>query len=205
MKILEISKPRKHLCQVLFDTGEVVSLYADYVEEISLSAGAELDEDDLFEIITESERKRAFSRAVYYLADGDYSEKGMVMKLKGAKFSDDAADFAAARLKELGYINDERYAAYLAERYNESLISHREAVYKMGQKGLSRETIRAAFEIYDGDETEKISELISRRYADKIGTDEGAKKVFAALMRKGFNASDIRSAFKNFSSFEEYN
>ena len=116
MKILEISKPRKHLCQVLFDTGEVVSLYADYVEEISLSAGAELDEDDLFEIITESERKRAFSRAVYYLADGDYSEKGMVMKLKGAKFSDDAADFAAARLKELGYINDERYAAYLAER-----------------------------------------------------------------------------------------
>ena len=75
----------------------------------------------------------------------------------------------------------------------------------MGQKGLSRETIRAAFEIYDGDETEKISELISRRYADKIGTDEGAKKVFAALMRKGFNASDIRSAFKNFSSFEEYN
>lgn len=198
MKVTEISKPIKHISKVSFDNGESVSLYADYISEISLSVGQEISEEYLEEIRVISEEKRAFSRACYYLADADYSEKGMVKKLRRASFPDFAAEAAAARLVELGYIDDRKFAAHLAERYNLSGVSNREAFYKMSEKGLSREDIREALDCFDSDETEKILSLINSKYANKLTDNDSAKKVFAALMRKGFNSSDIRSAMRKF-------
>ena len=39
-------------------------------------------------------------------------------------------------------------------------------------------------------------ELLKAKYINKIGDEEGRKKTFAALMRRGFSYSDIKKAFE---------
>lgn len=198
MKVTGISKPIRHISVLFLDNGAEIKLYSDYLEGLPLSVGDEIDEDRLLEIKQGSDNAHAFSRACYYLADADYSKKAMCEKLVRAKFPRESAEYAAERLVSLGYIDDAKFAARLAERYNESLISHREAIYKMREKGFSREDIETAFAPYDGDETEKIAELIERKYSSKLNDEESIKKLFAFLLRKGFSSSDIRSALKEF-------
>jgi len=49
------------------------------------------------------------------------------------------------------------------------------------------------------DECENIKLLINKKYAKRLDTEEGVKKVFAALIRKGFSFSDVRKALKEYS------
>ncbi len=45
------------------------------------------------------------------------------------------------------------------------------------------------------DNTDTIVELITKKYASKLEQENGREKVIAALQRKGFSYSDIKSAF----------
>ena len=59
-----------------------------------------------------------------------------------------------------------------------------------------------------GDEQSKIIALLEGKYAYKLTTDGGKEKVFAALVRKGFSFSDVKSAmgkyFEDIEFSEEY-
>ncbi|MBO7217247.1 MAG: RecX family transcriptional regulator, partial [Clostridia bacterium] len=95
-------------------------------------------------------------------------------------------------------INDEAYAARMAEYLINSGISKREAEFKLINKGIAKDLAHSFFENID-DESGKIKQLLERKYANKLGDAESVKKVFAALIRKGFSYSDVKSALKEYS------
>jgi regulatory protein len=99
-------------------------------------------------------------------------------------------------VREIGYQNDEKYAEkYAAVLVESKHCGIRKARWEMKQKGLPDDIIEAALEKYNDDEIiEIITKIIERKYADNLDDRAGIKKTTDALMRRGYDYSDIKTA-----------
>lgn len=198
MQITAINKEKKHLTRITFNGGIECFLDNDVVFENGLSVGHTITEGDLNKIKFSSDYKRAKSRALWYLDRMDYTEKALFEKLLKAGFSKEASAKVLANLCEFSLIDDRKYAERMAERLISNNISNREALNKMYLKGIPLDLAKEVLSETDSDEEEQIKALIEGKYAYKLTTENGAKKVFAALIRKGFSYSSVRSALKQY-------
>ena len=196
MRVAALKQKRKMLTAVIFDDGSEMCLDSELVIMENIKVGSEID--DLDELLYRSDLKRAKSRALWYLSRSDHSEKALFDKLNRGEFSPEAAKEAVERMKELGLINDAAYAERMAEYLKTSGISRREAEVKMINRGINRELAREILED-EGDEVSKVKYLLEHKYSSKLSDEESVKKVFAALIRKGFSYSDVKSAMKEYS------
>lgn len=197
MKILSLKDRKKGLTQVLLEDRTELLLDTETVILNSLAPGANIGDPDA--LLYESDLKRAKSRALWYLSRGDLSEKKLREKLTLGGFMPGAVNDAVQRMKELDLINDERFAKRVSEYLTEQGASKREIVYKLMNKGIPSSVARQTAEETESDETEKLGKLIKTKYASKLTCEEGVKKVFAALIRKGYSYSDVRDALKAYS------
>ena len=56
----------------------------------------------------------------------------------------------------------------------------------------------------DADENEQITALIDKKYRTKLTAENGAEKVFAALVRKGFSYGAVRQVLKKYTEIEDF-
>lgn len=198
MQIIDFKKDKLHLTKVFLSDGSEVLLDNDVVFEKSLQKGLEIDEKYLEELKLLSDYLRAKSRAVWYLDRSAHTEKGLYDKLVRAGFSKQACAKVIARFIEVGLLDDKRYAENYAERLMDANVSKREAVQKMLQKGVPYDLAKQVLEETESDEDTQIRNLIEKKYRSKLQSENGAKKVFDALARKGFSFSAIREALKSY-------
>lgn len=139
-------------------------------------------------------------RAMHLLAARDYGKKELFDKLMN-NYSEETSLAVTEMMMEYGYIDDERYAKKLAKTYIEiRKYGKKRAALMMREKGLDRDTIDEALADYDSDAiTSEIVELLRKKYMDRLflGGLEGKKemqKVIAALARRGYSYSDIKTA-----------
>ena len=71
-------------------------------------------------------------------------------------------------------------------------------------KGISSDIIKEISSEDETDEREKLARLIETKYKTKLNSEKDVEKVFAALVRKGFSYSDIKSVLKNYSEQIEF-
>lgn len=202
MKILSIKSGKKHLDHIILEDGTELSLDKDIVEAKKLCPGFDITDPE--DIQFESDYARAKSRALWYLSRSDHSEKALRDKLIAAGFGPVASAEAVNRMAELGLIDDERYARRLAEYLSASGSSKREIRYKLSMKGISSDIIKEISSEDETDEREKLARLIETKYKTKLNSEKDVEKVFAALVRKGFSYSDIKSVLKNYSEQIEF-
>lgn len=198
MQIVNLQKDKLHLTKLSLSDGRQVLVDNDLVFERSLKAGLEIDDKYLEELLFSSDYVRAKSRAVWYLDRSAHTEKGLYDKLVRAGFSKEACAKVIARFIEVGLLDDRRYAETLAERLIETNVSKREALQKMLSKGLPYDLAKAVLEETEADENTQIRNLIEKKYRNKLLAENGAKKVFDALVRKGFSFGAIREALKSY-------
>ena len=198
MIITDIVKDKKHQARVVLDSGEAVRLDLDLFSEVPLRKGDEITAEKLIELNEKSEFLRAKSRALWCLDRAPYSEKGLYDKLITARFSPKTAAAVIKRLKELGLIDDVRYAGRLCEYFKEKGLSRRETFHKMLLKGLPKEIVNDALLGCEIDEPSQIKTLISKKYKNKMESKEDTQKVYASLIRKGFSYSAVKEALKNY-------
>lgn len=210
MKILEVKPRRKHISGIVFDceldpkeygaeTDPVglLALDSELCEQKGLKSGVELSDEQLVELVRESSIKRAKSRAMWYLSRQDMPREKLFRKLK-EHFPEYAAEAAADRAVELGFINDFEYAKRRLQLELEvKKASLRAAVTKLQAEGIDRETIEAAIEEVEYNPTDSILTLIEQKYSRKLEEENGKDKVFAALQRKGYSYSQIKTAFNS--------
>lgn len=204
MIIDSIKQAKGHLFEIKFVCGKTVLLEKDFVLEKALKSGDEVAAEELKNLVAESEYRRAVSRAVWYIERGSHSRKKLTEKLLKAGISRDACHKAVLRMEELDLINDAAFAERLAEQYLRSGVSVREAESKIILKGIDRQTAKAALDLFEVDATKQIKMLINKKYRGKLSTAENIPKVFAALQRKGFNYSDIKSVLSEYSELLKY-
>ena len=125
MIIVSAEKQKKHLTRLVFADGGEILLDSSVCENHALRADTEITEEKLNELKYESEYERAKERALWYLDRADRTEKALYQKLVTAGFDKRACAEVLSRLKELGLVDDCRFAENFAGRCRESCVSPR--------------------------------------------------------------------------------
>lgn len=204
MKIISLTREKKHLIKLTLEDGTECLLDNDTCSENALHPETELTEEKLAELRYDSEYRRAKSRALWYLDRADHTEKALYSKLTKAGFDKKASAAVIARLVELGVINDRRFAENFAERCTESNISRRETLRKLLEKGVPYDMANEVLEETDADEETQIRAVIEKKYARRLSAENGTEKVYAALIRRGFSFGAVRSVLKKYSEELEF-
>ncbi len=197
MKILSIKRGKKHLDHIILEDGTELSLDSDLCDAKKLFPGCDISDPEA--LTYESDYIRAKSRALWYLSRSDHSEKALKEKLIAAGFDPEACREAVSRMAELGLVDDESYARRLAEYLSASGSSKREIAFKLSQKGIPSDIVKDIISQDETDEKEKLLHLIETKYKNRLSGEKEIEKVFAALIRKGFSYSDVRSALRAYS------
>lgn len=158
----------------------------------------EITEEELTELLSSVSFRRAYNKALDLLSRRPYSEKELARKLREKDFSDEAIENATARLKELSLIDDEHYAAMLAEHlYTNKHYGEKRIMQELSFRGVDRETARNAVLALDKDEVNSIVLLLENKFKGKTADEKGKQRTVAALLRYGYSYSDIKAAFKS--------
>lgn len=139
----------------------------------------------------------AFIAGLHLLSYRDHSAKELINKLVQKGHKREYSENAVEKLKEYGYVNDERYARFLAESLSERKgMSARAIRSEMIQKGISSEIADNITESLDFDPILRIIDLLKTKYSRKISDEKGIKRTVASLQRLGYRWSDINAAFR---------
>lgn len=196
MLITAIEPRRRSLSALFLDGEHAADIDKETLSQSPFKIGSDITDEELYELLQLSDANRAKSRALYLLSHRDHSKKELKDKLR--RFSSDkAAADAADRMQELGLIDDASYAGrYAAELIERKHFSAQRAEYELIQKGIDRDTARAAVEALSPDPKEQIAELLARKYPGAGGDEDVRRRAVAALQRLGFQYEDIRSVFR---------
>lgn len=193
--IIRHQKGRGNKIHLYLDDEYVITTDANFWADNYISDGTEVDEDEWQELVEGINYKKALNKCADLLSRRDHSVKEMKMKLQRTVDSK-SAQKAIDRYIEAGYLDDERFCRSLVEylinnkKYSENHI--RQECYK---RGISSDIINNVLEDFYIDNVDTIAALIQSKYLSKLQQENGTQKVIAALMRKGFSYSDIKSAF----------
>lgn len=198
--MLTAAEPRRAGTVALFLDGEHA---ADILKEIWLTSGFrpgdEITDGQLHGLIRANDARRAEKKAAALLGYRAHSQKELVQKLCRT-VPREAAEQAAARMAELGYVNDEEYArraaltlfarkGFAADRVRLELMRHGI------DRGLAEQI---AFEL-EPDPAGEIRRVVERKFARSLGDEKDCRRAAAALRRMGYRWEDIRGVLREFS------
>ena len=194
---IEEIKPIKGRLAGLYADGElIVSLDCELVAEKAIRSGREYSVEQLREFLTESQLRRAKSKALYLLEFRDYSRRDMKNRLqKDGEFDEDSAEAAVEYLTEIGAIDDSRYAENMIRHLiSQKHYGRRRIMQELGAKGIDRDTAEEALAPFDLDEQEAILDLLRGKFSRDLGDDKGIRRTIASLQRYGYGMGDIYNA-----------
>ncbi len=200
MKITSIEPFNGKTLKMSFESGEPIFINSDIAAEYHLEKDIEIPQSGVEDIVRANDARRAKERALYLLDNRDYSYAELFKKLS-ENYDEDICYEVLNRLAEIGCIDDRRYARYLAEKLcTVKKYGYFKAREEMRLKGLSRDIIEEALEDYSEDCSERLLELIDKKYARYLTDEKGVKKVKAALARLGYSFADINAAISEYTS-----
>lgn len=194
MKILSITRQRRQLYRLELDGGDPVEVDVRTFDESPYREGADLTEEQLNTLLATSRYNRARERALYLLGLRDYSCHELEQKL----YTEAPPAVAAAvveRLREVGLLDDERYAVRLARSLSETKHYPRRRIeQELHRRGISTVLIQDAVSALDGEDFEQALALLQKKYYNKLNDPDSRRRVVAALARRGFGYGAIRRA-----------
>lgn len=189
--ITDITKQKKKGRVNVFLDGEFYCGIDEFTAlSLRIAVGKEYDEDELNEIVTESEKRSAFDKAAKYVSFRPRTEREIKKYLSDKEYPPEIADYAVAKLAEYGYVNDFRFCREYVRAYSvkAGVNKIRADLMRLGAK---REAIDEAL-----DEIENQSEAAYRAAQKWARTHKSfdVRKLKAHLYAKGFESDDINSA-----------
>ena len=193
MKIAALSEYKGETWEIVLESGKKVFVNEMIVSDFRLFEGKEITPAELCSITSADIARKAKKRALYLLGERAFCRAELLAKLEKS-YGAEVAENAVCYVEELGYINDEDYAA----KYAEYLIKRKKhGVYRAKQemlrKGLARELCENALAEFTEEELdEELLWLIRKKYNEKISDFDGRRKTVAALVRRGYDYSSVK-------------
>lgn len=160
-----------------------------------ISDGTDINEEQWQELVEGINYKKALNKCADFLSRREHSVKELKIKLLRT-VDEKSAQMAIDRYIEAGYLDDEHFCRSLVEYlYNVKKYSLNHIKQECYKRGVNGNIITNVLEDYSFDNVSTIIELINKKYSSKLEQETGKEKVIAALQRKGFSYSDIKSAF----------
>lgn len=149
-------------------------------------------EDRSSRLSPEEKRSRVFQRATKLLAARPRSVEELRERLSESRFATKSnVDEVIDRLREYGYLDDERFAfSFASSRVQQRPVGRRKLERDLSQRKVSRTVASEALDLVFGETSE--ADLIDRaiekrtRLRGRPKTREEAKKLFDHLLRQGF-------------------
>ncbi|HEX6183390.1 MAG TPA: regulatory protein RecX [Pyrinomonadaceae bacterium] len=141
----------------------------------------------------EKARERTVQRAVKLLAAKPRSIEELRERLLEKAWADEAAvEYALAKLKEYGYLDDERFAfGFASYRVKQKPVGRQRLARDLQTKKISKETADAALELVyqETPEEELIARAIDKRVRlrGRPTTRQETKSLYDHLLRLGFS------------------
>lgn len=212
MKITDVSLQAKNKDRVNISVDGVYRFSLDVfqVGELELKIGNEYSEAELHQLETESQFGKLYGRALEYTLLRPHSAREIKdylwRKTRTTKYksktgelkersgiSQEIADRVFNRLKEKGYIDDEKFTRFWVEnRHQTKGASRRKLISELRGKGIEQRIIEKYLEETsrnDEDELKKVIAKKRRQYPDD-------QKFMQYLARQGFGYDAIKSALE---------
>ncbi len=197
-------RKRHHRLTALFLQGQEdpVLLDTETLLMEGIRVGQELTQEELAELQDRSDRNRAYEKALYLLEYRPHSRQELLTKIL-REYAEEAANEAVERVAELGLLNDEQYAADLAEEFlNRKGYGVHRARQELIRRGIDRDLTEQALNGVETDPEARLIAMITKKY-NPIPTDrKGVEKVIAAMVRRGYEFSQVRHALQQIAEIE---
>jgi len=148
------------------------------------------------------QRASAFDCALRVLALRDHSEAELRRKLKAKGYDEQETTGSVARLQELGYLDDARFArSFAASSIRNGRGYGARLKQELARRGVAGAIVQATLaELSEEfEETGVLASTMERRYPGfdpAIATDKEKRRIVAYLQRKGFTLGAILAALK---------
>lgn len=196
-KIEELDKKRS---KVFVNHEFAFVLYKGEIKQYKVKTEEILEENSYCEIVNNILPKRAKKRCLNLLQKRPYTENKLREKLEEGFYPKEIIEDAINYVKSFHYIDDYDFACQYIF-YHKSTESRRKMEEKLSLKGVTKEVLSRAFqdsyceEEEQELELEQVKRLLEKKKYDAQSTDWKEKqKIYAFLVRKGFNSSTIRKA-----------
>ena len=156
--------------------------------------GDDVTEEELAALKASSDAERAHESALRMLTARAHGEQELYRKLR-QKYDDTAAQSAVDRCREAGLIDDEAYAADLAEElFRRKAFSPERIRTELICRGVDKEIAENAAEALDIDRDSGIIQILAKmRITDDSPKKDKARAV-RRLMNAGYSFSEARRA-----------
>ena len=167
--------------------------------------GQDVFEEDLKQAVFESEVKSAFEKASSYLETRMHSKKELFDKLTKKGYEKEVIAGAIKKLEEYHFVDDYLFAKQFLEqngRLSKNMIKN-----KLLQKGVSFDIVNDSLNSRDEDDEYEICERQIQKYlkSKTIENYNDLSKMYASMIRKGFNIDMVKKARKKLISGDELN
>lgn len=142
-------------------------------------------------------QKAALNTAANVLQYRNRSKKALLERLLEKGIEEEHAQYAVTRLEELGYLNDETFACDLAESLKNRGYGRRRVKEELWRKKLEPHAVEAALEQFEADE-DQLEAFIAKKLGDTPPQPKDIKRVYDALIRRGFSWDEARQAMKKY-------
>ena len=143
--------------------------------------------------MAETPLERAKARALKLLEGRDYGRAELAAKLVEKGEEPEAAEQAAERMAELGFVNDENYAGMVVRHYAAKGFGRQRIREELRRRRLPRELWDAALEELP-DQTETADRLLETRLRGRAPEGDELRRACAYLLRRGFSWDEVREA-----------
>ena len=162
-----------------------------------LAVGQAVDESLLADLEGREAVEAALQKAGRLLARRPRSEAELRRALQKAGGSDESTEAALGRLREVGQIDDERFArAWLEDRSEFRPRSALALRAELQRKGLSREVVERVLAGFSEEEAATEAARRAARRWRNAGETERRQHVYAYLQRRGFGHAIITAAVR---------
>lgn len=193
--IIKHQRGRGNKVHLLLDDEYIITTDINFWLDNYIADGTDIDEEQWQKLVEGINYKKALNKCADLLSRREHSVKELRTKLLRT-VDEISADKAINRYLEAGYLDDEQFCENLVEYlYNVKKYSTAHVRQECYKRGIDSDIIRRVIDGFEIDNTDTIVELINKKYSSKLEQENGKEKVIAALQRKGFSYSDIKSAF----------
>ena len=192
--IIKAQRGRGNKIHLLLDDEYKITTDVEFWALNYINDGTDISDEEWAELVDKIGYRKAFNKCADLLSRRDHSVKELRDKL--LRTVDEAsADKAIDKYIEMGYLDDEKFAKALAEHlYTVKNYSDSHVKQELFKRGISRDIVNEIVDSAENDSVQSVITIINKKYLNKLNIEGGREKVIAAMMRKGFSYSDIKSA-----------
>ena len=197
MKVVKVerSKHKKDRVLVFGAESELLRMTEAELLRFDIYPGRELTEAEVAAVSDAARHSELSARAARISAGRMISRRDLSSRLQRSGATPEEAETLAARMEELGAVDDAAYAGVVARHYAAMGYGRSRVEQELYRRGIPKELWGAALE-----ELPPPDEAIRRFLQDKRRGDPSdravRKKLTDALLRRGFSWNEIRPALQ---------